>query len=238
MCAIVNGPAAGYLASIAFGWTAATCTGVMLLLCPVAVLYLHEKRRTTTAQEIITTAGEQLLEIACARTIWAAAGLIALFYIAPGFGTALFYKQQNDLHLTTHARGSLQLVAGAFGVVAAVTYAHLCRHVSLRSLLFWCIIAATTLNFGYLFYSTFEHAVIIDGLNSFGYTLAELAFMDLAVRATPPVCHQLTSNLSGHCEAGGASSFALGVDVQAESTSVPTRLRPFMAHAYLRLALE
>jgi hypothetical protein len=115
---------------------------VSLLLCPVAVLYLHEKRRTTIAQEIITTAGEQLLELTCACTIWSAAGLMVLFYMAPGFGTALFYKQHNDLHLTIHAQGFLQLVAGVFGVVAAVTYAHLCRHVSLRSLLVWCSIAA------------------------------------------------------------------------------------------------
>ena len=44
------------------------------------------------------------------------------FYIAPGFGTALFYKQQNDLHLTTQAQGFLQLIAGVFGVLAAVGY--------------------------------------------------------------------------------------------------------------------
>src|SRR5215469_1388881 len=34
-CSVVNGPVAGYLASIAFAWTAAACGGIMLLLVPV-----------------------------------------------------------------------------------------------------------------------------------------------------------------------------------------------------------
>ena len=33
-CVIVNGPIAGYLASIAFGWTAGACGGIMFLLVP------------------------------------------------------------------------------------------------------------------------------------------------------------------------------------------------------------
>src|SRR6202020_998417 len=42
-CGIVNGPIAGYLASIAFGWTAAACGGIMFLLVPVTVLFLREE---------------------------------------------------------------------------------------------------------------------------------------------------------------------------------------------------
>src|SRR6202008_1374361 len=84
-CSIANGPAAGYLASIAFGWTAAACGGVMFLLVPVAILCMQEQRRTATAREVIRSAQEQLLEIGRAGTMWAAAGLMALFYIAPGF---------------------------------------------------------------------------------------------------------------------------------------------------------
>ena len=39
--------------------------------------------------------------------------------------------------------------------------------------------------FSHLFYSSAGRAQAIEGLNGFGYTLAELALMDLAVRATP-----------------------------------------------------
>jgi hypothetical protein len=43
----------------------------------------------------------------------------------------------------------------------------------------------TAANLGYLFYSSVMRARVIEGFNGFGYTLAELALMDLAVRATP-----------------------------------------------------
>ena len=48
--------------------------------------------------------------------MWAAAGLMALFYIAPGFSTAVFYRQQNELHMNTQGQGFLQLIAGIIGV--------------------------------------------------------------------------------------------------------------------------
>jgi BT1 family len=184
-CFIVNGPAAGYLASIAFGWTVAACGGIMLLLVPVTILFLQERRQRPDSRQIIANARAQLVNIATARTMWGAAGLMALFYIAPGFATALFYKQQNELDLDTQAQGFLQLIAGVCGVLAALGYGILCRRLNLRTLMVGCMIFATAANLGYLFYSSAGRAQAIEGLNGFGYTLAELALMDLAVRATP-----------------------------------------------------
>jgi hypothetical protein len=184
-CSIVNGPVAGYLASIAFGWTAAACGGIMFLLVPITVLFLREQRQPPDRRLLLGTARAQLANIATARTMWAAAGLMALFYIAPGFGTAVFYKQQNELHMDTQTQGFLQLIGGVFGVLAAVGYGILCRRLNLRTLLAGCMIVGTVANLGYLFYSSLGRAQAIEGLNGFGYTLAELALMDLAVRATP-----------------------------------------------------
>ena len=184
-CFVVNGPVAGYLASIAFGWTAAACGGIMFLLVPVTILFLQEQRRRLDSREVLDNAKKQLYKIGTARTMWAAAGLMALFYIAPGFATALFYKQQNDLHFTTQTQGLLQLIAGVCGILAAIGYGVLCRRLNLSTLLVWCMLVATIANLGYLFYSSLGRAQAIDGLNGFGYTLAELALMDLAVRSTP-----------------------------------------------------
>ncbi len=184
-CLIVNGPVAGYLASIAFGWTAAACGGIMFLLVPVTALFLREQRQPPDRRLLLGNARAQLANIASARTMWAAAGLMALFYIAPGFGTAVFYKQQNELHMDTQTQGFLQLIGGVFGVLAAVGYGILCRRLNLRTLLAGCMILGTVANLGYLFYSSLGRAQAIEGLNGFGYTLAELALMDLAVRATP-----------------------------------------------------
>jgi predicted MFS family arabinose efflux permease len=185
LAAIINGPSAGYLASIVFGWTAAACGGVMFLLAPAVILFLHERRQRIDSRELLDKAGRQLVKIGTARTMWAAVGLMALFYIAPGFSTAIFYRQQNDLHLSTEWQGFLQLIAGICGVLAALGYGYVCRRLKLRTLLFWCLLIATVANLGYLFYSSLHRAEVIDGINGFGYTLAELALMDLAVRATP-----------------------------------------------------
>ena len=185
VCSIIIGPAAGYLAGIAFGWTALACGGVMALLVPVTVLFLHERRQRVAARDVFANARAQLGIIATARTMWGAAALMALFYIAPGFGTAMFYRQQNELHMDTHMQGYLGLIAGVCGVAAAIGYGALCRRLNLRTLLVVCMTLGTAANLGYLFYSSWHRAQVIDGLNGFGYTLAELALMDLAVRATP-----------------------------------------------------
>lgn len=184
-CYIINGPIAGYLASIAFGWTAAACGGILFLLVPVTILCLRETRTRVDSRQLLEDAGQQLGKIGRAGTMWAAAGLMALFYIAPGFSTALFYKQQTDLHMTTQGQGFLQLLSGVGGVVAAIGYAVACRRISLRTLLLVCLAAATAANLGYLFYSSIPAAQVIETVNGFGFSLAELALMDLAVRATP-----------------------------------------------------
>jgi hypothetical protein len=184
-CSIINGPSAGYLASIAFTWTALACGGVMFLLVPVTILFLHEQRKRIDSRQLLENAGKQLVNIGTAKTMWAAVGLMALFYIAPGFSTAIFYKQQNELHMSTQVQGFLQLIAGVCGVVASVGYASACRRFNLRTLLLWCMGLGAVANFSYLFYSSVSRAQAIEGINGFGYTLAELALMDLAIRATP-----------------------------------------------------
>ena len=184
-CGIVNGPIAGYLASIAFGWTAGACGGVMLLLVPVAFLFLKEQRQHLDTAQVLAKARGQLANIATARTMWAAVGLMALFYIAPGFGTALFYKQQNELHFTTHDQGMLQLIGSISGVASALCYGWLCRRFALRTLLVGGLTLGAGLTLMYVSYTSWDHAALIDGINGFGGTIAELALMDLAVRATP-----------------------------------------------------
>jgi predicted MFS family arabinose efflux permease len=184
-CILVSGPAGGFLASRAFGWTAAACGGIIFLIVPAAVLFLHEQRKRISSQELLDNAGKQLVKIANAKTMWAAAGFMALFYFAPGIATAVFYKQQNDLHLTTQGQGYLQLLSGSFGVLAAFLYGAFACRLTLRRLLICCLLLGTAANLGYLFYSSVARAEIIESFNGFGYTLAEVAMMHLAVRATP-----------------------------------------------------
>jgi predicted MFS family arabinose efflux permease len=183
---IISGPTAGYLASIAFGWTALACGSVISLVVPVTALFLRERRQTVNSGELLENAGKQLSRIARAKTMWAAAGFMALFYCAPGISTAVFYRQQNELQLTTQGQGFLVFLSGVAGVLAATAYgAFASRRFTLRTLLFIGITMGTAANLGYLFYSSVAHARVIEAFNGFGYTLAEVAMMDLAVRSTP-----------------------------------------------------
>jgi hypothetical protein len=185
-CVVVTGPAGGFLASIAFGFTTLACGGVMFLIVPATVWFLHEPEIRINSRELLGCAGQQLRNIFTAKTMWAASGFMALFYFAPGFGTAIFYKQQDELHMTTQGQGFLYFLSGLFGMIAAALYgSYACRRWNLRTLLFASLLAGTVANFGYLFYSSVTRARIIDSVNGLGYTLAEVAMMDLAVRATP-----------------------------------------------------
>lgn len=182
---IVSGPAAGYLGSIAFGWTAAVCGGVMFLVVPATILFLQERPLTLPATNNLTDTAQRLGKVMKARYMWWAAGLMVLFYMAPGLSTAIFYKQQNDLHLDTQAQGTLELVAAITGIAAALLYAYMCRKLNLRTLLLVGLSLATVADAAYLLYSSYRHAQVIEGFNGFCYTLAELAILDLAIRATP-----------------------------------------------------
>ena len=134
---------------------------------------------------MLRNARQQLVNISTAGTMWAAAGLMALFYIAPGFSTALFYRQQDVLHLHTETQGFLQFLGGIGAVLASVWFGFTSKRVNLRNLLLLCLSVSTVTNLGYLLYSSLSRARVIDSINGFGFTMAECALMALSIRATP-----------------------------------------------------
>ena len=184
---LIQSPAGGLLATIAFGWTAAISGAVMFLLFPATLLLLKEERRRTDAAEVFANTGRQLTNIVTARTLWAAAGLTLLFFIAPGFGTALFYRQQDQLHMTTVGQGILGSISSAGALISPFVYIWACRRLNLRRMLLLCLGASTLTGLLYMtfFYDSEAHARVIEGVNGFTSALAEVALMDLTVRATP-----------------------------------------------------
>ncbi len=208
MTFVIAGPAGGLLASFAFAWTAVVCGGIAFLIVPVAVWVLQEPKQPAVPAALrLRDARAQLREIAKAKSMWAAAGLAGLFYFAPGLSTALFYLQQNDLHMSTETQGYLTFLSGVFGVLAAVLYGgYASRRLTLKTLLVGGLLLGTLANLGYLFYST-RHAPFIESFNGFAYTLAEVAMMHLAVRATPAGCEafgfSLLMSVRNFCLFGG-----------------------------------
>ena len=184
-CSLIAGPAAGYLGAIAFGWTAVACGGVMALLFPATVFFLHEQRKRIDTAEVLADAGRQLVRIGTAGGMWAAAGISALFYVAPGLQTALFYRQQDLLHMTTIGQGYLVPVGVGTGFLAVGVYAYACRHIRFRNLLIASMLIAGLAHIALVFYTTIPNAFAFSALDGFCFTLAELAMMDLAIRVTP-----------------------------------------------------
>jgi len=184
-CAFVNGPVSGYLGAIAFGWTAAACGGVVFLLFPATLLWLQEQKRKVDSGQMLASFGHQLVNIGTAGTLWSAAGLTLLVYLAPGFTTALFYRQQDVLHMNTIDQGFLALFGGGFGVAGAITYLWLCRRRNLRFMLALGLAIGTAATFTYLNYGSLLQARMCASFNGFCGTFASTALMDLAVRATP-----------------------------------------------------
>jgi predicted MFS family arabinose efflux permease len=184
-CTFVNGPVSGYLGAIAFGWTAAACGGVVFLLFPATLLWLQEQKRKVDSGQMLASFGHQLVNIGTAGTLWAAAGLTLLVYLAPGFATALFYRQQDVLHMNTIDQGFLALYGGGFGVAGAITYLWLCRQRNLRFMLALGLAISTAATFTYLNYGSLLQARMCASIDGFCGTFAATALMDLAVRATP-----------------------------------------------------
>jgi hypothetical protein len=182
---LVNQPSGGYLAAVAFGWTAGICGGIMLVMIPATLLLLAEQRKRVDSRQVLANFGMQFNNVVSARTLWTAAGLTLLVFIAPGFTTALFFKQQNDLHMTTVAQGYLGLTAAIVGIITPFVYLWACRRYSLRLLLAGSIGLAAVTHLGYLFYTSTGNAYAVASINGFSGTLIEVALMDLAVRATP-----------------------------------------------------
>jgi hypothetical protein len=190
---VISGVTSGYLAGLRFGWTTITCGAVAFLIVPVALWCLNEAPAVQqSSRHIFKAAGEKLVQVGTAKTLWMAAAVSFLFYFAPGIQTAQFYAQQNDLHMTTQQQGILVSLGGVFGVLSAFLYgAFAAKRFVLRQLLLACIIIGASAQAIYAFYYSYSIARFIDSYNGFGYTLAEVAMMHLAVRATPAGCEAM-----------------------------------------------
>src|SRR5262249_54222716 len=111
----ITGPASGYLGSIAFAFTAGACGLAMFLIVPATLFLMREQRQRVDSGEVLRGAGEKVSTVARARTMWIAAAVIAFVFSAPGLSTAIFYRQQDLLHMTTNSGPGLPGFLGGQG---------------------------------------------------------------------------------------------------------------------------
>jgi MFS family permease len=195
-CALVQGPAGGFLAAAGFAWATGANALVALTIFPIAYFYLREQRVPQQGSAIVLqNAGRQLKTIVRAKNLWLALLFIGLYYFSPGFGTPLFYRQTDTLHFSQQAIGNLGVFSGGLAILAAISYSQLIKQVNIRMLLFISIALATLGTLLYVFYSNYGRAVLIESQNGFFVGFAEVALMDLAARSTPKGCEGLGYSL-------------------------------------------
>ena len=182
---VIVGPLGGWLAARAFGWTAGLGAIILFSLVPVTMVLVKEPRVARRNLAVWSAAAVQFRLIVRSRTMWAAAALLFFVFMAPGFGIAMTYYQQDVLHFSTEFIGRLQALAGAGGIVATALYAYSCRKLSLKPLLLGGILFNAISSLLYLWYRSPQSAMIIDTANGFWAILGILPLFDLAARATP-----------------------------------------------------
>jgi predicted MFS family arabinose efflux permease len=160
--------------------------GVFLLI--LGLIYLP------TGNPTIVRAQGQLIGILKSRTLWIAAGMLFLVYTVPGFNTALVYQQSDVLKFDKSYIGLLAALEAGLGVLAAVAYGFFCRRINLRLLLVGGVGLNALTTLFYLVY-TKQTAPLAHTFNGFCVILAEMALMDLSVRATPRGCEALGFSL-------------------------------------------
>ena len=246
---LVVGPLGGLLATIGFMWTTGANAAFVFSIFPIAYLFLREPPTPRIrASEVFHNVGQQLIIIVRSKNLWMALLFIGLFYFSPGFSTPLFFRQTDELHFSEQAIGNLGIFGGFFGILAAVVYGQLINRVQIRTLLFIGIATAAAGTLLYLFYSTWTRAMFIASQNGFFSSLAELALLDLAARATPKGCeglgYSLMLSISNAAQSGADVvgshladhkwSFASLVYHNAGTTAIVLLLLPFLPAALMR----
>ena len=182
---VIAGPLGGWLAARAFGWTAGLGAMLLFLLAPVTIVLVKEPRLARPNLAVWSAAAVQFRLVLRSKTMWTAAALLMFVFMAPGFGIAMNYYQQDVLQFSTTFIGRLQALEGVGSIFATGLYAYLCRKVPLKALLWGGVFLNAVSSLPYLWYRSPQSAMIIDTANGFLAILGILPLFALAARATP-----------------------------------------------------
>jgi predicted MFS family arabinose efflux permease len=213
---LLGGPVGGWLAVVAFTWTAVSGAAVLLSFVPVVAWLYREPRGAIVNRQVWTSVRTHLRTILRSRAMWGATGLLFLIYLAPGFGMPMLYYQQDVLKFDPTLMGYLQLLNGAGGILGAAAYGYICRRLPLKTTLIAGIAIGAAVTLLYLRYDSAEHAVLIDTAYGFVSSLAALPIYDLAARATPR----------------GVEGFGFGLMMSIRNVAVFVISAPFGAYLY------
>ena len=191
LAVVLAGPIGGWLALQPFFWTSVVGAVLLLAYVPMVFFFLHEAPTARPRAGVFVNAFRQLKQALASGPLWAAAGLLMLVHLSPGFQTPLYYHMTNDLHFTPRFIGWTDSIAGVAGVLASLLYLIFCRRFTLRTTYVITLIAAAAGALPFLALKGRVSALIISFGYQFGLTLADVASLDLAARASPRGCEAM-----------------------------------------------
>lgn len=168
-----------------FGALAIFCAVMLFSLVPVVWFLLDEPKVAVRNVGVLRNGWDQTKTLAAAGTMWAAAGMLFLINLSPGFQTPLYDHLTNDLHFSRQFIGGMQSASGTAGVIAAVLYGLVCRKLNLRTLLMIALAFAAVGVVPFLMLRSHATGLFAYSTWGFGSILAQLAALDLATRASP-----------------------------------------------------
>jgi hypothetical protein len=195
-CGLIQGPLGGLLSTVGFMWATGANAAFALTIFPIAYIFLKEPRAAQSRSSVVFhNASRQLKTILASKNLWMALLFVALFYFSPGFSTPLFYRQTDELHFSKQAIGNLGVFGSAFAILASILYSQLIKRLNIRLMLLIGVVTAAAGTLLFLFYSSWNRAVLIESQNGLFFGFAEVALIDLAARATPKGCEGLGYSL-------------------------------------------
>lgn len=183
--ALAGGPIGGFLASYAFVISASIAGFMHLLLVPLFAMFMPERRLARRNSKVWDETVRQAEALFRAPVLLAAAGMVFLIAIAPGFHTPLLFYQTNQLLFSKQEVGILDFIMNCCGFGAAAAYHIACRRIPLRVLVATSIAVHALGSLSFFFYHDWNTARIITGIDGITATLAMLPVYDMAVRSTP-----------------------------------------------------
>jgi predicted MFS family arabinose efflux permease len=168
-----------------FGLTSVLCAAIIFSLIPSVWWLLDEPKGAASDIGVLRSARAQVKLLARTRTMWAAAGMLFLIDLSPGFQTPLYDHMTKDLGFSKQFIGAMQSTKGVAGVLAAFLYIWLCRRIKLRALLALSLACAAGGVLPFLWLRSHSGGVVAYATWGFGAFLAQLAALDLAARASP-----------------------------------------------------
>jgi predicted MFS family arabinose efflux permease len=185
-CGVIAGTLGGFLAyEMSFSSGTVIGAAIAFSLAPVAYVWLTEPIKTIFESSVLKNASQEMRRLAFSRLMWPAALFIFFVSIPQGFEEARYFYQWKDLGFSTQEIGYLKSASGGGAAVACVVYGFVCRFVRLRVLLGVGILSSAAGTMIYVFYTSYQAGIAIETLNGFLATLGVLAFMEIAVWATP-----------------------------------------------------